>query len=147
MEDRAPAAAPREPRPTAEATAQHYNKKLAPYYLSQLPPAPPPPDERPSEWTAEADAQLDAAVELVHQSDSGADFVGAAAAADGGEHASLWAGASTASSFDVAQATEVSRVCQRAHRLLQLLLQCAHTSVQLADDTVLYVIYGPHVLL
>ena len=33
------------------------------------------------------------------------------------------------------------------HRLLQLLLQCAHTSVQLADDTVLYVIYGPHVLL
>ena len=31
-------------------------------------------------------------------------------------------------------------------RLLQLLLQCAHTSVQLADDTVLYVICGPHVL-
>ena len=46
---------------------------------------------------------------------------------------------------NTASLPQFSNVFGLYHRLLQLLLQCAHTSEQLADDTVLYVIYSHHV--
>ena len=56
--------------PTGDAVKQHYQKRLLPRLLAQLPALPPAAAQaaRPSDsWSAQADAELKAAVALLHE--------------------------------------------------------------------------------